>query len=245
MIRWHILEVGPTVQDFNALCCTSGRIRIAPFCGPPTGWGCMKNSREMINKRAHSGTQTHNSHLWDLISTISGQSLHEETADDNQELHPRATEVLYNDFYAYLLSGPSTLEEVMHLQQDISALLSFSGFTLRKWASNHPTFLDTFPEELQDIHCYSIIGMGWSLLVCCGILILTNLRFRAPSLTHVHHVSQQLTKCKVLSIVAWNFDPLGPQSPPIICFKLFLQLLCQDKLECYERLTTHLQRSWN
>jgi len=68
----------------------------------------MKNSREIINKRAHLGTWTHNSHLWGVISTISGHSLHEETADDNQELHPRATEVLYNDFYAYLLSGPST-----------------------------------------------------------------------------------------------------------------------------------------
>ena len=37
-------------------------------------------------------------------------TLREETADDNQELHPRATQVLYNDFCVNLLSGGSTLE---------------------------------------------------------------------------------------------------------------------------------------
>jgi hypothetical protein len=52
-----------------------------------------------------------------------GQTLHEETADDNQELHPRANQVLYSDFYVDLLSGASTLEEATHLQRDISALL--------------------------------------------------------------------------------------------------------------------------
>lgn len=66
--------------------------------------------------------QTHNSHLWDLISTLPGQTLHEETADDNQKLHPRATHVLHNDFCVGLLSGASTLEEALHLQQDVLAL---------------------------------------------------------------------------------------------------------------------------
>jgi hypothetical protein len=37
----------------------------------------MKNSREIIIKGANSGTQTHDSYLWDFIST-----LHEETADE-------------------------------------------------------------------------------------------------------------------------------------------------------------------
>jgi len=41
-------------------------------------------------------------------------------------------------------------------------------------------------------------------------------------------------KRKVLSIVALTLEPLGPQSPVIVCFKLFLHLLCQDKLEWQE-----------
>jgi len=44
----------------------------------------MKNSREIIIKGAHSGAQTHDSYLWDLISTLPGQTLHAETADDKQ-----------------------------------------------------------------------------------------------------------------------------------------------------------------
>jgi hypothetical protein len=69
-----------------------------------------------VIRRAHSGTQTHNSHLWDLIITLPGQAVHEETADVNQELNPRATQVLCSDFYVDLLSGASALEEAMHLQ---------------------------------------------------------------------------------------------------------------------------------
>jgi hypothetical protein len=49
--------------------------------------------------------------------------LHEETADDHQELHPRAAQVLYTDFFVDLLSGSSALEEAMHLQRDVLALL--------------------------------------------------------------------------------------------------------------------------
>jgi hypothetical protein len=68
-------------------------------------------------------------------------------ADDNQELHPRAAQVLRNDFYVDdLLSGTSTLEEAIQVQKEVSTLLQTAGFTLRKWASNHPTFLDTIPE---------------------------------------------------------------------------------------------------
>jgi hypothetical protein len=36
------------------------------------------------------------------------------------------------------------------MQQEISSLLQTAGLTLRKWASNHSTFLDTIPRELQE-----------------------------------------------------------------------------------------------
>jgi len=36
------------------------------------------------------------------------------------------------------------------VQKEISSLLQTAGFTLRKWASNHSTFLDTIPRELQE-----------------------------------------------------------------------------------------------
>ena len=119
--------------------------------------------------------------------------LHEETADDNQELLPRATQVLYSDFFVGLFSGVSAVEEAVHLQWDVSALLQTAGFTQRKWASNHPHFWMPFWRNFKRHLCYcSIIGKGWSLSVCCEILILTNFRFRAASLTRLHQISLQL-----------------------------------------------------
>ena len=66
---------------------------------------------------------TDDSQLLYLLSTLTGQTLHVETADDKQEQHPRATQILYSDFYVGLLSGASTLEEAVHLKHDVSALL--------------------------------------------------------------------------------------------------------------------------
>jgi len=71
-------------------------------------------------------------------------------ADDNRYQYPRSAHVLSNDFYIDdLLSGTTTIEDAIKVQQEIS-LLQTAGFTLRKWASNHSTFLDNIPRELQE-----------------------------------------------------------------------------------------------
>jgi len=49
----------------------------------------------------------------------------------------------------------------------------------------------------------------------------------------------------VLAITASIFDPLGLLSPAVIVYKIFLQKLWQDKLQCDELLPAHLQQSWN
>jgi hypothetical protein len=59
--------------------------------------------------------------------------------------------MLSNDFYVNdLLSGISTIEYAVKVQKEISSLLQMAGLTLRKWASNHSTFLDTLSRELQE-----------------------------------------------------------------------------------------------
>jgi hypothetical protein len=70
-------------------------------------------------------------------------------ADDSQANHPRAAQVLGNDFYIDDLSGASKVKEAIKLQ-DLSSLLQGAGFTVRKWASTHSEFLDTIPLELQE-----------------------------------------------------------------------------------------------
>jgi len=72
-------------------------------------------------------------------------------ADDNKCQYPKAAQVLSNDFHVDdLLSGTSTTEDAIKVQQEISSLLQTARFTLRKWASNHSTFLDIIPTELQE-----------------------------------------------------------------------------------------------
>jgi len=72
-------------------------------------------------------------------------------ADDNKCQYPRAAQVLSNDYYVDdLLSGTSTIEDAIKLQEEIASLLQAAGFKLRKWASSHFTFLDNIPRELQE-----------------------------------------------------------------------------------------------
>ena len=63
--------------------------------------------------------------------------------------------MLNNDFYVDdLLSGTSTIEDALNVQKQLSALLQAAGLKLRKWASNHTTFLDTIALELQETQHY-------------------------------------------------------------------------------------------
>jgi len=71
----------------------------------------------------------------------------------------------------------------------------------------------------RHVSCYTIIGMGWSLLVFCGILILTNFRFRAASLTHFHHVSQHLKNARHCPLLHWFLTP-WPRKPSYCLFQI-------------------------
>jgi len=54
-------------------------------------------------------------------------------ADDNKKQHPRADQVLSNDFYVDdLLSGTPSIEDASNMQKEMSSLLQTAGLTLRK-----------------------------------------------------------------------------------------------------------------
>jgi hypothetical protein len=155
--------------------------------------------------------------------------------------------VLNNDFYVDdLLSGTLTIEDAINMQKEIS-LLQTAGFTLRKWASNHSTFLDTIPKELQETQPtlsldnedgVTTLGLLWNP---------KNDKLQVKSsLTQMQPTnSTESTKCKVLAITAAIFDPFGLLSPAVIAYKIFLQKLWQDKLQWDDLLPTHLQQELN
>ena len=74
-------------------------------------------------------------------------------AEDNMVAYPKAASVLLNDFYVDdLLSGASTIQEAIEIQQELTTLLASAGFPLRKWASNDSQFLATIPQQLREMN---------------------------------------------------------------------------------------------
>ena len=150
--------------------------------------------------------------------------------------------MLSNDFYVDdVLSDTSTIQDAIMVQQEISSLLQTAGFTLRKWASNHPSFLDTIPCDLQETQQtlsldnkdgISTLGLLWNPKT-------DQLQVKNNTTQVQTTGSTASTKRKVLATTASIFDPLGLLS------KIFLQKLWQDNLKWDEPLPFHLQEQWN
>jgi len=156
--------------------------------------------------------------------------------------------MLSNDFYVDdLLSGTSTIEDAIKVQQEISPLLQTAGFTLRKWASNHSTFLDNNPRELQGKQQTLSLDNGHGITT---LGLLWNPTNDQPQVKNNTKQVQQtnstaISKRRVLATTASIFDPLGLFSPAVIAYEIFLQKLCQEKLQWDELLPAHLQQEWN
>jgi hypothetical protein len=110
-------------------------------------------------------------------------------ADDNQDQYPRADQVLRNYLYVDdLLSGTSAVKESIMVQQEISSLLQTAGFTLRKWAFNHSTFLDTIQKNCKKHNrkCSSTMKMELQHSDYDGIQEMMNFRSSAIFRRHIH-----------------------------------------------------------
>jgi len=164
-------------------------------------------------------------------------------ADDNKCQYPRAAQVLSNDFYVDdLLSGSSTVEDAIKLQQELTSLLQTAGLTLRKWASNHSTFLGTIPWELQETQQtlslenddgVKTLGLLWNPQN-------DQLQVKSNFTQGQQTDSAASTRCKVLATTASIFDPLGLLSPAVTAYEIFLQKLWQDELQWDDLLPASL-----
>jgi hypothetical protein len=118
------------------------------------------------------------------------------------------------------------------VQQEVSSLFQTAGLTLRKWSSNHSTFLDTIPRELQETQqtlsldnedAVVTLGLLWNPR---NVQLQVKNNFTQGQITD----STASTKRKVLATTASIFDPLRLLSTPVIVYRIFLQRLWQDKL---------------
>jgi hypothetical protein len=133
------------------------------------------------------------------------------------------------------------------MQKELSSLLQTAGLTLRKWASNHSTFLDTIPRELQETQTTLCLDNEDGVTTFGLLWNPKNNKLQVKSnFTHLQTTnSTESTKLKVLAITASILDPLGLLSPAVIAYKIFLQKLWRDKLQWDQLLPAHLQQEWN
>ena len=70
---------------------------------------------------------------------------------DYQAEFPTAADIINSTFYVDdCLTGASTVEEEVHIQEDLNALFSKASMKLWKLRSNSVDLFMTFPEEMHE-----------------------------------------------------------------------------------------------
>jgi hypothetical protein len=161
--------------------------------------------------------------------------------EDEAVHYPVAAKLAKDGFYVDLITGTDEVDTALSLQQDLMAMLSKGGFSLRKWSSNQPALLKHL--EPGDVERNLLVNFGnESVIKALGL-------FWSPTtdkLTFCVHFNQDTAfiKRSVLRIIASIYDPLGLLSLITIQCKMFLQQLWQLKVNWDEPLPTEFQEQW-
>lgn len=162
-------------------------------------------------------------------------------ADDEGHDFPQAAEVLKKHTYVDdVITGASTVEDALQLQQQLISLLQRGGFELRKWSSNSYQLLEALPQEhlespvflqTSEQPHYSILGLHWSANSDCFSF-------------HLDLPPSHATKRQILSTIAKIYDPCGFLSPVTMWCKAFMQLLWSQGLSWDDPVPPDLAKQW-
>ncbi len=138
----------------------------------------------------------------------------------HSESHPEASHAILRDFYVDdYISGTNTLEDAVHLRQQLCNLLQMAQMTLRKWRTNDESLRATIPNHLIEMEDLQLTNPETSL---------KTLGIHCSVITDAFHVSTpdvipaKVTKRTIASVVCKVFDVLGLFSPITILAKLLL-----------------------
>ena len=80
-------------------------------------------------------------------SFLAIHAMHQLAADE-QTQHPLGVKIIRQDFYVDdLISGGNSIDEVVSIRTDVTALLLKGEFAIRKWCSNEPEILQGIPHD--------------------------------------------------------------------------------------------------
>ena len=131
-------------------------------------------------------------------------------ACDGQQTHPRAADVIKQDFYVDdLLTGVDTIDDAIQLQRELTSLLNTAGFNIRKWRANHMDIMDSIPEELHETAVPCNLDLQNDMTRTLGLIWHPENDILQYNVTS--HENSNWTKRTVLANVASIFDPLGLQ----------------------------------
>lgn len=174
-------------------------------------------------------------------------------ASDEQETYPLAAKAVIEDTYMDdIITGADTEEEACELRRQLSQMLEKGGFRLRKWASNSSKVLEDIPQEdlaikemnevdLDPNTSVKTLGLTW-----VPKLDVLKFQFNIPPLEE----GSELSKRRVLSVIATLYDPLGLLGAAITSAKIFMQQLwsIQDengqKLDWDQKLPSTVGENW-
>lgn len=160
-------------------------------------------------------------------------------AEEQEELYPVACAEIKKNFYVDdLLTGGATPAEVLKLKNEITTVLSKSGFNLRKWVSNSQEvmrFLETdsqITQYLVDKEVTKTLGLMWNI--------------QEDTLQYVIQLdrSRMSTKRNILSTISKIFDPLGLVSPIVVRAKMLMQKLWIERINWDEKVSPELHNLW-
>ncbi|XP_055921716.1 uncharacterized protein LOC129952857 [Eupeodes corollae] len=163
-------------------------------------------------------------------------------AIDSAETHPRASEVLLNDFYVDdVMTGADSIEEVTSLRQELVSLLKSAGLNLRKWTTNCWPLLLSLPEEqremspkeFEEYSSVKLLGLQWSP-ANDSFSYKVNLNDKASS-----------TKRQILSESSRIFDPIGFLTPVVIGIKILFQELWRKKYKWDDVISSEHAKRWH
>ncbi|XP_043485178.1 uncharacterized protein LOC122513016 [Leptopilina heterotoma] len=153
-------------------------------------------------------------------------------AEDFELSHPRASQIIRDDFYVDdLQTGGQTEEEVIQIKDEVTAILQSAGLDLQKIYSNVEGLShNNADHEITEI---KTLGLCWQP---------GDDRLR-------YHTSYQLdskiiTKRIILSIISQVYDPLGLIGPFTVRSKLLLQFLWKLKVDWDIPIPDDLKEKW-
>ncbi|XP_031337238.1 uncharacterized protein LOC116166425 [Photinus pyralis] len=161
----------------------------------------------------------------------------QQLARDEAHNYPKAASVTLSDYYVDdVLTGANTIEEAKLLRGELMSLLNAGGFTLRKWAGNHPDLWkedQRVPEplEIREDEARTSLGMRWFPQQDV-------FRFR------VEVSDKSMTKRSIMSDIAKIFDPLGLVSPVTITAKLLIQELWMKSVTWDQEVPEDIAEKW-